>query len=341
MTDLRIQRLAALGKAHTTETLTQALSQTVGIQAQQLRQAEVGLALQVPSLTRNELVAAYDSGVVVRVWAQRWTYQLMTQADWALVIAARLNEQLPTAYFQGQQTLFKTLATSLTQYLATIDHISQAEVDYYLEKLAGKTLLPQERYAILQLVAHTGAFTFVPKAGNQYELRVQHVSLVAPNTAITQLMPRYLAGFGPASINDFCKWAGLTLSRVKPLWQHAAQDWVDVGNGLFALDLPATTEFPEVVLTAGFDAAMTGYADKNWLTDLTHQRQLWTVNGILKPLVIINGAVVGTWHFKVQGKKMRATLNAWAPLTSAQIGKLTAKLQHVAQFLNLTLIFQP
>ena len=44
MIDLRTQRFSSLGKIQPAVSLQQALTQTVGVQAQQLRQAEVGLA---------------------------------------------------------------------------------------------------------------------------------------------------------------------------------------------------------------------------------------------------------------------------------------------------------
>lgn len=337
MSTLRTQRLAALGKAVPTVDFTQALTQTIGVQAQQLRQAEVGLALQVPSLTHDALLTAYQNNDVVRTWAQRWTYQLLTKADWALMIAARLPEQLPTTYFQNQRDLFVGVAQDLIQTLDTVDTLSKTQVDAQLDELAGKKLLSQERYVIFQLAAHAGAFTFVPKAGNQYELRAQHNELIDPDEAIKQLMPRYLDGFGPASLADFCKWAGLSISRVRPLWQAASRDWLAVGEQRFVAHPPVATALPEVILTAGFDAALTGYVDKTWLVDSTHQSQLWTKNGILNPLVIVNGNVVGTWHFNVQGKRLMATLACWAKLSASQDEQIKAKLAHVAAFLGLTL----
>lgn len=337
MIDLRAQRFSSLGKIQPAVSLQQALTQTVGVQAQQLRQAEVGLALQVPHLTRTELLNAYANGDIVRTWAQRWTYQLLTLEDWALVIAARLDEQLPTQYFQGQQDLFEHLALSLTQQLAAVDHLSKADVDAQLDELAHRPLLSQERYTIFQLVARTGAFTFVPKAGNQYELQAQQPTLLSSTEAIEALMPRYLAGFGPASLLDFCKWAGLSISRVRPLWQKASRHWVACDHDNFMLETPTPIPLPEVILTSGFDAALTGYVDKRWLVSTDHERQLWTINGILNPIVILNGAVVGTWHFKVQGKRMVTTLDYWTTVSSNQQDQIIAKLQCVADFLGLTL----
>ncbi|WP_125710766.1 winged helix DNA-binding domain-containing protein [Lacticaseibacillus porcinae] len=337
MTDLRAQRFAALGKAQPHTTLTQALTRTVGIQAQQLRQAEVGLALQVPNLTRADLLAAYTSGDIVRTWGQRWTYQLFTLTDWALVIAARFDEQLPTQYFQGQRDLFEHLAINLTQRLATVDHLTKTEIDAQLDELAGHALLSQERYTIFQLAAHTGAFTFIPKSGNQYELYAQHPTLLSSTEAIQQLMTRYLAGFGPASLADFCKWAGLTISRVRPLWERASRNWIACGADQFLLTPPTPIKLPEVILTSGFDAALTGYVDKRWLVDPDHERQLWTVNGILNPIVILQGTVVGTWHFKIQGKQMRVTLDYWAAISAGQHQQIMAKLQQVADCFGLSL----
>jgi hypothetical protein len=155
-------RLHHQGLLTPTAQLTATLSTTVGLQAQQLRQAESSIALRSHGLHYSNLQATYVSGAIVRSWAQRWTYQLFTHSDWALAIAARRDERLPNAYFLKEKGRVLALAKVLTDELHQHASLSRDAVATLRADSSATPVSNNLRYAILQVVAAPRALCLQP-----------------------------------------------------------------------------------------------------------------------------------------------------------------------------------
>jgi hypothetical protein len=98
---------------------------------------------------------------------------------------------------------------------------------------------------------------------------------------LTRLGARYLAGHAPADARDLAKWAGIPIS--------AAQ------TALADVPVPQTAG-PRAVeprLLGAFDPLLHGWASREAL--LAGHRGVVTSNGIFRPVVLVDGRVVGTW----------------------------------------------
>ena len=346
--ELFLLRLDHQGKFQPTDHIAQLLTTTVGMQAQQPRQTEVGIALRTLHATVADLQQTYQRQPVVRSWAQRWTHQLLTYTDWKMVIAARSHEQLPTAYYLGQKQLILDLATDLQTYLSQQTPLTKAEVNAFLDDATKEPLANQLCYAILQTIMNRGGAYFDPASSTtKYVIHAATPSELSPAAALEQLIPRYVAGFGPVEMADFVKWAGIRAALVRPVWERLKSQWVPIdyhGHRLYMTEPVSATHLAELVdqstdqllLTSGYDATMTGYVDKQWLVTPEHQSDLWTLNGILNPIMIINGQVAGTWKFQFKGRKIKFTLFPWHPLTATQQQRISTSFTHIAQFFNQT-----
>ncbi|GEK28060.1 winged helix DNA-binding domain-containing protein [Furfurilactobacillus siliginis] len=344
--EFRALRLNALGMLAPQASLEHALTTTVGVQAQQLRQAEIGLGLRVPASNNDDVNAMYQENKIVRNWGQRWTQQLMLVDDWKLVIAARQNEHLPNNYFLGHKDLITHLAALLEDYLATNPILSQTEVEAFLSRESPVSIAGQFKYAVLQLVIAHGSAYFVPTGANKFTLyATPKTTLLAPATAIKELAIRFVHGFGPVSMADFAKWSGIRPSIIRPIWEKLTIDWQHLTyNGIdLVSDTPWSTAQLQMlteqlqtspILASGFDASMTGYVDKDWLTTPAHQSDLWSKNGILRPYVMVDGEVAGTWTMKTAGKQVSFIINSWQALSAKQQATVASQLEKIGLFLN-------
>lgn len=113
-----------------------------------------------------------------------------------------------------------------------------------------------------------------------------------------QMVLRYLAAYGPASVQDVQAWCGLTrlgevVDRLRPQLEVFTSE---SGTELFDLtDAPrpdADSPAPLRIL-APFDNVLLSHADRTRIMDPEHKAQLFTVNGIIKPAVLIDGRTVG------------------------------------------------
>jgi hypothetical protein len=121
--------------------------------------------------------------------------------------------------------------------------------------------------------------------------------LVAPSAA--EIVRRYLAAFGPATVKDAQAWCGVT--RLAAAFTALADELVEFeGPGSERLyDLvdaprpPADAPAPVRIL-AEWDNLLIGYADRSRVIDEAHRRQIFTANGIMPATVLIDGRVAAT-----------------------------------------------
>ncbi|MFC5402557.1 winged helix DNA-binding domain-containing protein [Cohnella soli] len=126
------------------------------------------------------------------------------------------------------------------------------------------------------------------------------------------LVERYLAAYGPASINDFQTWSGLTrmsevFRRMRPrLTIYKSEEGVELFDladaSLPGEDVPAPVRF-----IAEFDNLLLSHAQRSRIIAEEYRKKIFTINGIIRSSVLLNGFVAGMW--KIERVKGSATLN--------------------------------
>jgi hypothetical protein len=124
-----------------------------------------------------------------------------------------------------------------------------------------------------------------------------------------ELARRYFTHFGPATIKDAAYFFGTTQTKVKtwlkalPISEILCEDksYFYIDNCVSAVDIPSC------LFLAGFDQLMLGY-DKAESLFLPHDhiRDIFTLNGIVRPSILIDGIVAGWWNRK--SNKLSVTL---------------------------------
>ncbi len=124
-----------------------------------------------------------------------------------------------------------------------------------------------------------------------------------------ELARRYFTSFGPATIKDAAYFFSATQAEVKSwLKQLPVTETVVDGKSYFSIDsrLPAG-ELPSCLFLAGFDQLMLGYEKTESLfLPREHLRDIFSLSGIVRPSVLVNGTVVGWWNLK--NRKLKITL---------------------------------
>lgn len=122
-----------------------------------------------------------------------------------------------------------------------------------------------------------------------------------PERALEELLIRYLAAFGPASIRDAQKWCGLTRLNLAAkrlgdrLRTYRGPDGTtalyDLAEARLAEpDTPAPVRFlPE------FDNILLSFADSSRIMDPAFKSRVFTVNGRIKATVLADGFVAAGW----------------------------------------------
>jgi hypothetical protein len=273
----------------------------VGVQAQDLHAARLALRSRVPGLR----MSALDDPGLARTWTARGTAHLVDIEDlpWLQGVfgqrnRVRMDEQL--AKRGGRE-------------------IALAMVDDMLAVLSEH---PQKRAALLDELAARGHPRLPSRAVNVFvPWAVAHGLIMGfpdghlrparqppvvddEDEALTTLARRYLAGYGPATEHDMASWSGLPLTVVRRAVSAVGE--IERVGGLLALpgvldsDPPAA---PPVQLLAAFDTVMLGYRHRTPLVAAEHDRHVLPGGGMLRPVVLVDGAGAGTWRLDGSGQR--------------------------------------
>ena len=347
--ELRLNRLANHQIFNKQDSEFSVLKNSVGIQSQAQRMAEINLAIKSKQLDLSKLSKDYDQQKIVRSWSQRWTLHLLTVEDWNLVINARSQEHLPNNYYLGEKELVLKAEKELTPYLDQQRNLSKPElIEFLSSKMTEQQLDTNLIYAILQTLTANGHGLFNPNSTTQQFQLVSAKDVYQPmsiENAVQQLIVEYLKGYAPASLEDFVKWTGIKVGIVRPIWKQVTSDMEHVeidGVINYAPHFLTKSELQDidnkvhdnVQIAAHFDALMTGYIQKEWLIPTEYQSIMWSKNGIFMAPLLVDGVVVGHWTHKVSGKKVNFEVITWKKISQAKQKLIQDKLLEVALFLE-------
>jgi hypothetical protein len=136
-----------------------------------------------------------------------------------------------------------------------------------------------------------------------------------PEDPLRELARRYLAGYAPARPEDFAAWSGLSLTEARQAFAGLPQPSIDAA--------PAP-----VRLLGHWDPWLLGYKDRSFTLDPRHARHIQRGGGFLRPLIVADGAVVGTWTRSPKGAVLPE------PFEGATLPDLDAEIEDLTRFFS-------
>ena len=266
----------------------------VGMQAQIPGNPYVGLWSRLRAFAPAALSELVASGAVVRAQLMRSTIHLVTAADHDRLFAPMLPCQERHYASQWRKRMggadLAAVIAAGRAHLAADGPLSRGELDRLL--LAE---FPGAEKGALAMAAtlHLPGIQVPPRGEwNASALPRLAVREAAGGSEVGEIVRRYLAAFGPATVADIRTWSGLTGLRavVDEL------DLVELDGGL--LDVPdapwpdADSPAPPRLLPE-FDNALLAHADR---ARIVH-RQVPMPAGGTRGTVLVDGFVAGAWVF--------------------------------------------
>jgi Winged helix DNA-binding domain len=126
-----------------------------------------------------------------------------------------------------------------------------------------------------------------------------------PEAARVELVSRWLAAFGPASVADLKWWTGWTLTQTRAALGAIEAVEVDL-DGMPGFVLPSDVEpesepQPWAAFLPSLDPTVMGWKERDWYLG-EHAPTLFDRNGNAGPTVWWNGRVVGGWAGRKDGE---------------------------------------
>jgi DNA glycosylase AlkZ-like len=152
---------------------------------------------------------------------------------------------------------------------------------------------------------------------------------LSPDTTPHATIRRYLAAFGPATVQDIAAWSGLTkvreaveqLEGLRTLETDDGRELLDIPDG--ALPDPETPAPPRFL--PPFDNVVLGHKDRTRIA--TDRDRLIRV--LDKPMLLVDGFLRGTWKLDDD----RITVDVWDPLTGEEQRHVDEEAERLRTFL--------
>ena len=328
-----------------------------GIQAQDARAAALAVRARSAGLMDADVEhARVQERSVIRTWGQRGTLHLLATEDlgWLLLLLGpvfvagdrRRREELGL----DEDTCTRGIRI-IRNALANQGPLTRAEL---VEQLAthGIHIEGQARPHLLSRAALEGIICLGPDRGTEptYVLlsdwveqdhRGHPLSEVAAHAELTR---RYLGAYGPATLKDQATWSGMPLSKTRAVWQHIADQLLEVevaGSPSWMLktcaawldEPPAQT--PIVRLLPSFDIYLLGYQNRDLAVPPQHAKRINAGGGMIHPTLLVDGRAVGTWKSKRQKNHLDVMVEPFEPLAHEVYPGLEAEVTDLAHFLGM------
>ncbi|MFI6939917.1 winged helix DNA-binding domain-containing protein [Streptomyces sp. NPDC050418] len=327
----------------------EAVEHLVGLQAQLANPPYVGLWSRLSGFALADLTELLTARDVVRGGLMRGTLHVATARDFR-----RLRPVLQPVFDKAQRGFFRRDTEGmdlgeLTAFGASVldaRHSTNGE----LRAALAERWPERDATALLHSVQYLLPMLYVPPggtwgAGGATPMATVESWLGGPLPEAdgpAELILRYLAAFGPATVKDIQAWSGLTrlkqpVDELRP--KLVTYRSAESGAELFDLpdaprpdpDTPAPVRFlPE------YDNLLVAYADRTRIISDEHRAITNTRNGSVAATVLVDGRVAGRWRIDRAAKTGPAALEAemFVPLSPADREQVEAEGERLLAFIG-------
>ena len=279
------------------------------VQAQDFNAAKWALALRMRKATDAVIEEAFNKGEILRTHVMRPTWHFVAPDDirWLLQLTApRVNVRCASAYrnYELDNATLKRTNKALTRALQDGKHLTRSALKKVLNR-SGIAADDTVRMGHILLRAELdGVVCSGPRIGKQftYALLEERVPAARPLTrdeALAKLTQRYFTSHGPATLQDFVWWSGLTVADAKHaialIDRHLRQELIDEKVYLNPRAIKSPKPAHSAHLLPAYDEYTVAYKDRQAIYIQTNGKPSITTWGLLGPIVILDGRVVGTW----------------------------------------------
>ncbi|MBP7964230.1 MAG: AlkZ family DNA glycosylase [Caldilineaceae bacterium] len=319
------------------------------MQAQDYASAKWAIGLRCTAATEATINQAIADRTIVRSWLMRGTLHVVAAVDvrWMLTLlaprliagAARRHQQL-----ELDQATFARSFKVLADLLEGGKEATRAEIRATLEQV-GISTAGQRLYHILGQAVLAELVCFASGQNNQEAFAllddwVPHGKSLEGDEALAALAERYFKSRGPATLQDFVWWSGLLVGDARRGLEGASprlhQEKIQGQTYWLPQDgPPPAVPSSTACLLPAFDEYYLGYRGRDAVLDAVYDKRVASNNGVFRPIIVIDGQVVGIWRRVAAKGSVVITPQPFRALTVAEDQAVHVAANQIRGFLGL------
>lgn len=353
--DIAAYRLHNQRLSTTTFTTPNEVVQWLGaVQAQDYAGAKWAIAQRMLDATDSMLDQAFANGSILRTHLLRPTWHFVTPQNirWMLKLTAPRIHAV-NAYMVRKSELdkatFNKSNETIEKALRDDKQLTRSELASALDKVGisadGVRLSYLMIYAELEGIICSGA-----RHGKQFtyallDERVPKVKALDHDEALAKLTSCYFLTRGPATLQDFTMWSGLTMTDAKHGIEMVKSQFVsETLNGqtywFSDTQLPKKTIAPTACLLPNYDEYFIGFKDRSAIGEVAKQVNIKENDpALIAHVIILNGQIVGSWKQTLKKNEVVVEATLITKLTKAEKKAVSNAAEGFGKFLELPVSF--
>lgn len=319
------------------------------IQAQEYHGAKWTLSLRTLQPADETIEQAITTGTILRTHVMRPTWHFVTPADirWLLELTApRVKAKIK--FRHGQLELDDDLLARSNTVIAAALEGGRSLLRSELGTALLQAGIPTDGQRLAHMLMHAELDAVIcsgPRQGKQvtYTLldeRVPMTRALDHDEALAELTRRYYTSHGPATIQDFTWWSGLTVADAKKglalVGSHLINEVIAGQSYWFSADAHLDEPSQEAFLLPTFDEFMVGYAGFDALRRGGRDSGMHLV---YESTIVLDGQVIGTWKRTLKRNAVVIEIAPFAPLSPPQQEAIRVAAQRYGVFVGLPVVF--
>jgi hypothetical protein len=335
------------------ESALDVVGQFGAVQSQEYPGAKWGIGQRARGATDGEIDGLFDEGAILRTHVLRPTWHFVLPADirWLLELTApRVKARM--ALYDRRLEIDAELVTRSTAVIETSlrdgAHMTRSALRAALEQ-AG---IPTDNSRTANLLMHAELDAIVTsgaRRGRQMtyallELRAPNAMRLDSDASLAELARRYFNSHGPAQVQDFAWWSGLTMRDARRgleiVGSELVKEVIDGKPYWSSPDEPRTTRsWPVAHVLPNFDEFLVAYRDRSASLERARgfpQAPITPGDALMLGLTV-NGQVLGGWGLLNQGRRSVLELRPLGGLDEPETLELRKAAAALERFLGLQL----
>lgn len=336
------------------------------VQAQDYPAAKWALGLRGDGLTDAAVEQAFTDGSILRTHILRPTWHFVTPADirWMLALTGPRVQTVMSYYYKYFDLSRKKLTRCqkvLVRELSGGRHRTRAELATALRS-AGIEAEGSHLHHIMVDAELEAVICSGPRRGKQFTYAllderapIAKARKLSREEALAELARRYFSSHGPATVQDFAWWSGLTVAdgkrALEMLGGDVEQSTID-GQTYWlahALAPSPTRESPSpsrarptasAHLLPNYDEFIVAYRDRTSITGQPRGSSKGEKgeNHVFAHTLVIDGRLAGTWTRTTKPDCICVDVSAHRPFTRADTRALAAAVERYRAFMNTPVV---
>lgn len=320
------------------------------VQAQDYPGAQWAVGQRTEGATDTDLDRALADGTILRTHVLRPTWHLVAREDirWLLALTGpRVNASTASRHRQlglDGETLARGSA-ALADALRGGTQLTRTELATVLQR-AGIATDGQRLVHLIMRAELDGVICSGARRGKEFtyallDERAPRGREMPREEAVAALAWRYFTSHGPATVQDFVWWSGLTVGDARAGLAMIAADImreeIDGRASWSAASAPAVRKpSPAAYLLPNYDEYIVAYTDRRAAFDTVPIEKLDARGNILfNHMIAIDGRVVGTWRRVLKKGTMVVDATLFRAIGAAEREAVEGEVARYGRFLGM------